>query len=596
MEDATKLQQMANKLRIHSLKSTTAAGSGHPTTCMSCAEIMSSLFFSELNEDDEFILSKGHAAPILWACYAEAGIIPVKELMNLRKITSNLEGHPTPRMPMVKIAAGSLGQGLSAGIGMALAKRLIKSTGRIYVLMGDGEIAEGSVWEAANSASKFNLGNLCAIVDMNRLGQSQETMHGHDAERYRAKFEAFGWETAVIDGHSIKEILNSFWNARQGKKPFVIIAKTMKGKGVSFLENREGWHGKALNNEELRKALIELGEQDVKLSSKMKAKSRQKQPQIKINGFEMNKYAPGDAVATREAFGKALLNLGKKNSNVVALDGDVKNSTFTEFFFKEFPERSFQSYIAEQNMVGMAAGFSAMGFVPFAATFAAFLVRAHDFIRMAQYSMANIKLAGSHVGVSIGEDGPSQMGLEDISMFLSMPDSVVLYPSDAVSAENLVLEMAKRKGICYMRTTRAKTPVLYKSNEKFPIGGLKVLRKSGKDKALVIAAGITLHEALKAYDILQKNKTSIRIIDLYSVKPLDAKALIKNTKECGNKVIVVEDHYFGGIGAAVSAVLGKVTHLCIKEIPRSGKPEELMKKYGIDASAIVKAVKNNKNF
>ncbi|MEM4263637.1 MAG: transketolase [Candidatus Woesearchaeota archaeon] len=584
--DTKKLELMANKLRIHSLTSTTAAGSGHPTTCLSCAEIMSTLFFSVIEEDDEFILSKGHAAPILWAAYSEAGFISPKELNNLRKLTSNLEGHPTPRMPLVKIATGSLGQGLPAGVGMALAKKLQKNDGRIYVLLGDGEMAEGSVWEAVNCAAYYELNNLCAIIDVNRLGQSQPTMHGHNIDAYKRKLEAFGWNTALVNGHDIQELLNAFDNANESNKPFAIIAKTTKGKGVSFLENKEGWHGKALDKEELTRALKEIGKTDVKLKSGYV----HKKAEYKFIDFKTNEYTLGDMVATRDAFGNALVNLGEKNDKIVVLDCDVKNSTKTEKFFDQFPDRSFESFIAEQNMVGMAMGLSAQGFVPFAATFSAFLTRAYDFIRMAQYSQSDIKFVGSHAGVSIGEDGPSQMGLEDISMFLAMPESVVLYPCDAVSTEKLVKEMARHVGISYLRTTRGKTPVIYDNDEKFPIGGLKVIRKSNKDKALVIAAGITVFEALKAYEILQKKKINVRIIDLYSVKPIDEKSLIKNAKECKDNVIVVEDHYFNGIGSAVSAVVGKIKHLYVKEIPRSGKPEELMKKYGIDSSAIIKAV------
>nr|MCK4929530.1 transketolase [Nanoarchaeota archaeon] len=329
------LEAMANKLRIHSLKSTTAAGSGHPTTCLSCAEIMSTLFFSELKEEDEFILSKGHAAPILYAAYAEAGLIPREELMNLRKIDSVLEGHPTTRMPLVKIASGSLGQGLSAGVGMALAKKLDNNNGRVYVLLGDGEIAEGAVWEAANLAVHYNLNNLCAIVDVNRLGQSQETLHGHNLKKYKKKFEAFGWNTDIINGHKVRNILGALKKARNSKKPFVILAKTIKGKGVSFSEDKNGWHGKALNSEQLEKALQEIGKiEDVKLSSNIK----EKKVEYVFNDFETNNYNPGEMIATREAFGKALVNLGKNNNKVVVLDGDVKNSTMTEYFFNEFPD------------------------------------------------------------------------------------------------------------------------------------------------------------------------------------------------------------------------------------------------------------------
>ncbi len=587
MPTPKQLELMANKLRVHSLKMTTAAGSGHATSCLSCAEIMSCLFFSELQKEDEFILSKGHAAPILWASYAEAGLISVNSLDKLRQINSNLEGHPTASNPLIKIATGSLGQGLSAGVGMALAKRLLDSKGRIYVLMGDGETAEGSVWEAVNSAVYYKLNNLCAIIDVNRLGQSQETMHGHHIEEYKRKFEAFGWNVLVSDGHDANSILDSLAKAKKNSKPTAIIAKTIKGKGVSFLENKEGWHGVALNPQALERALREIGRTNIELKSKIK-QTETKYPKI----IEPKKgyYKKIDAVATRDAFGNALVKLGMKNSHIVVLDGDVKNSTRTEQFFKNFPNRSFESFIAEQNMIGMAMGISAMGFIPFAATFSAFLTRAYDFIRMAQYSKSNIKIIGSHSGVSIGQDGPSQMGLEDISLFLAMPNSTILYPSDAVSTEYLVKEMAKQNGIVYLRTTREKTPVLYDNDEKFHIGGLKVLRQSKKDKALVIAAGITVHEALKAYEILKKKGINIRIIDLYSVKPIDKNQILANAKACKNNVIVVEDHYFNGIGSVVRQIVGKIKHLYVKEIPHSGTPSELMRKYGIDAESIVKQV------
>jgi len=370
---------MADKLRIDSMKSTTAAGSGHPTSCMSAAEIMSVLFFSEIDKNDEFILSKGHAAPILWSAYAEAGIVPRKELSNLRKITSNLEGHPTPTMPWIKVASGSLGQGLSAGVGMALGMKLKKNKGRAYVLLGDGECAEGSVWEATNTAAYYKLGNLCAIIDVNRLGQSQQTIHGHDINAYKKKFEAFGWNAVSVNGHSVKELLNAFGKARKSTKPFVIIAKTFKGKGVSFLQNKEGWHGKALDEGKLVKALKEIGDASVDLPSK----AAYNKVEYNLKDFEIKKYKIGEMAATRNAFGNALLNLGKKNDNVVSIDGDVKNSTMTQDFFKKFPKRGFESFIAEQNMVGMAIGLSGVGYIPFAATFATFFTRAHDFIRMA---------------------------------------------------------------------------------------------------------------------------------------------------------------------------------------------------------------------
>lgn len=582
------LESMANKLRIESLKSTTIAGSGHPTSCMSCAEIMSVLFFSEMNQEDEFILSKGHAAPILWAAYAESGCISKKLLDTLRKIDSILEGHPTTNMPSIRVATGSLGQGLSAGVGIALSKKLINSDSRVYVLLGDGECAEGSIWEAVNSASYYKLNNICAVVDVNRLGQSGPTMHGHNIMVYKEKFDAFGWQSQIINGHSIGEILDAFINAKKSKKPFVIIAKTFKGKGVKFLEDEEGWHGKALTKVELEKALKEIGPVKIKMSSKLYCRNTTNYEYLP---FESNKYLLGEMVSTRMAFGKALINLGRKNKNIVVLDADVKNSVMTEDFFKEFPNRSFQSFIAEQNMVGMAIGFSAMGFIPIVSTFGTFLTRAHDFIRMGIYSMANVKFVGSHVGISIGPDGPSQMGLEDITMFLSLPKSTILYPCDAISTEYLLQEMTKIKGMGYLRITREKTPVIYNNNENFPIGGLKVIRKSSQDKVLIISAGVTLHEAIKAYEILKRDGILIRIIDLYSIRPLDVNSIYQNARECNYKVITVEDHYCNAIGSLVTSIVPNVRYLCIKDIPRSGKPEELREKFGIDKKAIVKLVK-----
>jgi transketolase len=582
------LKLMANKLRINSIKATTTANSGHPTSCMSCADIISALFFSEFKKNDEFVLSKGHSVPILWSVFAEAGIIKESELKTLRKIDSLLEGHPTKRMPMIKIATGSLGQGLSSGVGMALGKKLNKDKGTVYVLQGDGETAEGSVWEAANTAAYYKLDNLCLIIDANKFGQSQQSMHGHHLKTYKNKLNAFGWDSVIINGHKIKQILKALKKAKKSNKPFAIIAKTKKGKGFKQVENKDGFHGKPFSQEDVEKAIKEIGETNIKLKTELILKKRIN-PTIKDT--ILNKYNLGEMVATRDAFGKALLKIGQNNKKIVAVDGDVGNSTMTKYFFDKFPERSFQSFIAEQNMVGMAMGLSAEGFVPFASTFATFFTRAHDFIRMAQYSNVDINLVGSHIGVSIGSDGPSQMGLEDISMFINIPNAIILCPSDAVSAEKLTLEMAKKPGINYMRTLREKTPVLYSNNDFFKFGGLKVLKKSSDDKVLVIGYGITVHEALKAYKNLLEQGINIRIIDLYSIKPIDEESLIKNAKECNNKIILVEDHYEGGASTLITKTLGKITHLYIKSTPRSGEPEELRKMFGIDSEAIISAVK-----
>ncbi len=585
MANTEQLQWMANKLRIHSLRMTTAAGSGHPTTCLSAAEIMSVLFFGIMNEHDEFILSKGHAAPILWAALAEAGRVPREELAGLRRIDSVLEGHPTARMPLVKVATGSLGQGLSAGCGMALAKKLDRAPGRVFVLQGDGETAEGSVWEAADGASDSRLDNLVVIVDGNRLGQSGPTRHGHDLAAYERKFRAFGWETAVVDGHDVRALRAALAGPRAGAGPLAVIARTFKGRGVSFLEDREGWHGRPLSAAELEKALAEIGPADVELPSAY-SPSR---PSHSFRDFPADEYAPGDRVSTRAAYGRALLALGRADERVVAVDGDVKNSTMAEDFFREFPGRSFEAYIAEQNMAGMAMGLSAMGFVPWVATFAAFLSRAHDFIRMAQYSGANIKFVGSHAGVSIGADGPSQMGLEDLALFLAMPEAMVLYPSDAVATAKLVHEMTRHSGISYLRTTRDKTPVFYENGEEFPAGGMKIARRSLRDQVLVVAAGITVHEALKASAALQGDGIAARVADLYSLRPLPEAELARHAGECGGRVVVAEDHYGGAIAGLVARVVGKVTSLHVREVPRSGTSAELLALMKIDAGAIAAA-------
>lgn len=604
MEKRKALEAIAKRLRIHSIKMTTKAGSGHPTTCLSMADLTACLFFDEMkynpknSEDlanDELVLSKGHAAPILWAAYAEAGIIPEGSLMNLRKITSTLEGHPTPRMKWVKAATGSLGQGLSVGVGMALAMKLAKSPGRVYVLMGDGECAEGSVWEAANMGSLLRLGNLCAIMDINRLGQSEATMHGHDVQAYKRKFQAFGWETIPINGHRIPEILKAFKKARQNVKPTVILAKTIKGKGISFIEDKNGWHGKPLKEEEMKRALEELGPIPSIDARKYVRKPRKMKSLKPIKKYNFRKNIYNDKTATRRAYGNALLNLAKVNEAVVALDGDVKNSTYAESFFEAFPKRAFQTYIAEQNMAGMGIGMSAKGFIPFIATFSAFLPRAHDQIRMAAYSFSNIKFCGSHSGVSIGADGPSQMGLEDLGMFRSIPGCAVLYPCDAYSTEACVESLAKYRGLSYIRTTRPATPLLYSREDKFPIGGSKIIKRSKNDKATVIAAGITVHEALKAYEELRRENISIRIIDAYSVQPIDKDNITKEVAKTGRKAVVVEDHFQnGGLGDAVAQALNgkaEIVHLAINDMPRSGKPEELLDKYGIDAEHIKSAVK-----
>jgi transketolase len=601
------IKGIANQLRIHSITATTAAGSGHPTSCCSAADLVAALFFGHMRYDpknpqyhnnDRFILSKGHAAPLLYAAWAETGLFPAEELLQLRRIGSNLEGHPTPRLPFVDVATGSLGQGLSVAVGMALCARLDDLDYRTYVLMGDGECSEGSVWEAAFAAGRARLNNLVAVVDINRLGQSEAAPLGHDLAVFRKRFEAAGWRTEEIDGHDLDEILEVLAAVGLGSQPLVILAKTLKGAGVSFLQDKEGWHGKPLSKEEAARAIAELHPS---------AKSGIGQPIPAPNplpapkneapaGYPAVSYKTGDSVATREAYGNALLRIGGADPRVVALDGDTKNSTYADKFFKRFPQRSTECFIAEQNMVGVATGFAARGKVPFASTFATFFTRAFDQIRVAGISGSNIKLVGSHVGVSIGEDGPSQMGLEDIAMMRAVAGSVVLYPSDAVSAEKLVDQMAANKGICFLRTSRPKTPVLYSNEEAFPIGGAKVLRQAAGDRVTVVAAGVTLHEALKAADALKNEGIGITVIDAYSIKPLGKDVIQAAAQKTNNLVLTVEDHYAeGGLGDAVAGELSaadvKVHKLAVRELPRSGKAEELLARYGIDAAAIAAKVK-----
>ncbi|MGA2854114.1 MAG: transketolase [Verrucomicrobiota bacterium] len=606
--DIELLKGIANQLRIHSITSTTAAGSGHPTSCCSAADVVATLFFGHMRYDaknphyynnDRFILSKGHAAPLLYAAWAETGLFPAGDLLKLRQFGSDLEGHPTPRLLFVDVATGSLGQGLSVGAGMALAARLDKLDYNTYVLLGDGEIAEGSVWEAASLAGIYKLNNLIAIVDANRLGQSQATAFGHDIGVYAKRFEAFGWRVEVIDGHDIEEIVEVLGGIGLDDKPLVIIAKTYKGAGVSFLQDLDNWHGKPLNKEEAAKAIAELQPSSksgvgVPIPAPNQLPAPNNAPPA---GYPPLNYKIGDKVATREAYGIALARIGEVDHRIVAMDGDTKNSTYAEKFFKKFPDRFTECYIAEQNLVGVATGFGTRGKVPFASTFATFFTRAADQIRVAGISQANLKLAGSHVGVSIGEDGPSQMALEDMALMRAIAGSVVLYPSDAVSTEKLVEQMALAKGIHFLRTSRPKSPVIYSNDESFPIGGAKVLRQNAGDKVTVVAAGVTLHEALKAADALKAEGVGITVIDAYSIKPLGKKEILAAAKKTNNTVITVEDHYSeGGLGDAVAGELSmegvKVHKLAVTSLPRSGKAEELLAHFGIDAEAIVKKVKS----
>jgi len=606
--DLETLKGIANQLRIHSIAATTAAGSGHPTSCCSAADLVAALFFGHMRYDpknpkfynnDRFILSKGHAAPLLYAAWAETGLFPTEDLLKLRRLDSDLEGHPTPRLPFADVATGSLGQGLSVGVGMALCARQDKLDYRTYVLMGDGEIAEGAVWEAASLAGINKLNNLIGIVDVNRLGQSQETAFGHNLDVYKKRFEAFGWRTEEIDGHDLDEIMEVLAAVGLGSQPLVILAKTLKGAGISFIQDKDNWHGKPLSKEEADRAIAELKPTAKSgIGHPIPAPSQLPPPNLTApSSYPAINYKTGDMVATREAFGSALLRIGESDPRIVALDGDTKNSTYSEKFFKKFPDRSVECYIAEQNLVGVAVGFATRGKVPFSSTFATFFTRAGDQIRVAGISGSNIKLAGSHVGVSIGEDGPSQMGLEDLAMMRAVAGSTVLYPSDAVSAEKLVEQMASNHGVFFLRTSRPKAAVLYNNDEQFPIGGAKVLRQGNGDKVTVVAAGVTLTESLKAADQLKNEGIGITVIDAYSIKPLAKDVIKAAAQKTNNLVLTVEDHYpEGGIGDAVAGELSvggiRVHKLAVFELPRSGKPEELLAKYGIDAGAIVRKVKS----
>ena len=606
-----KLREKARLLRIHSLRATTAAGSGHPTSCLSAAELVAATFFHAMKFDpanpnssagDRFVLSKGHAAPVLYAALAEAGVFPVSRLQTLRQISSELEGHPTPFIPGVDAATGSLGQGLSVGAGLALGARREKSRAHIYVLLGDGELAEGNVWEAAAFAAHYELDNLTAIADINALGQSERTMYRHDTEVYQRKFEAQGWQTEVIDGHDLAAVLSALDRAKEtAGRPQAIIARTQKGHGISFLADKEGWHGKPLSKEELEKALAEIGPVPPVPADDGRSYARKSLPTPSdFPAPAPPEYKPGQTVATREAYGTALRKLAAVCAKLVALDGDVKNSTFAETLQKAYPDRLIQGYIAEQNLVSVGVGLAAQGQLPFIATFACFFSRAYDQVRMAAISRSNINLCGSHCGVSIGEDGPSQMGLEDLAMFRAVPGATVLYPSDAVAAERLTETAARLPGICYLRTSRPKTPTLYANDEQFPVPGFKVLRQSAGDRATIISAGVTLHEALKAFEQLKLKGIAIRVIDLYCVKPMDAAALGQHIAATHGRLVTVEDHYpEGGLGEAVIAALttsgvtlSGVRRLAVDRVPPSGKPDELLDAFGISARHIVAVVEN----
>ena len=598
-------RQLGQQLRVDSIRCSTAAGSGHPTSSMSAADLIAVLISRYLQYDwnkprepnnDHLIFSKGHASPLVYAMFKAVGAITDAEMMTFRKFGSRMQGHPTPAIPWVDVATGSLGQGLPIAVGVALAgKNLDKLPYHVWALCGDSELAEGSIWEALDKAGHYQLSNLTAIFDINRLGQRGETEFGWNLDAYRRRVEAFGCFPIVIDGHDVTAIDRAFGGALSATgKPTVIIAKTVKGKGFSEIENRDGWHGKALPPDMAERAIKELGG-----AKSLKVKTAKPEPGVPATKHgdgpvTLPTYNKEDKVATRKAYGDALVALAGI-PDVVAMDGEVSNSTHADEFARAHPDRFFEMWIAEQQLVATAVGMSVCGYRPFASTFAAFFSRAYDFIRMAGISQANIRLVGSHAGVEIGQDGPSQMALEDLAAMRAIHSSTVLYPSDPNQAAKLTRLMADKDGIVYMRTTRGAYPTLYGANETFKIGGAKVLRQSPKDKVTLIGAGVTLHNCLAAADTLAQKKIAARVIDLYSVKPVDVKTLREAARVTKGRLVIVEDHYpEGGIGAAVMEALAadnsaRIAHLAVKGLPGSGKPEELMNAAGISARHIVAA-------
>ncbi|UIR21358.1 transketolase [Streptomyces spinosirectus] len=605
--NTAELVELAQQLRVDSVRASNAAGSGHPTSSMSAADLLAVLLANHFRYDferpdhpgnDRFVLSKGHASPLLYAAYKAAGAIDDAELLTFRKQDSRLEGHPTPRrLPWVETATGSLGQGLPVGVGIALAgKRLDHNGYRVWVLCGDSELAEGSVWEAAEHAAYENLDNLTAILDVNRLGQRGPTRHGHDLDAYARRFQAFGWHTVEVDGHDVDAVDRAYGEAISTTgQPTVIIARTLKGKGVAAVQDREGLHGKPLP--EADEAIAELGgRRDLRVQVHEPSAARMLHA-VRSGHLELPRWDEGEEVATRDAYGQALTALGTGRGDVVALDGEVGDSTRSEFFAKEHPERYFECYIAEQQMVATAVGLATRGWVPYAATFAAFLTRAHDFVRMAAVSGAGINLVGSHAGVAIGQDGPSQMGLEDLAMMRSVHGSTVLYPCDANQTARLVAAMADCEGIRYLRTSRGKSKVIYGPDEEFAVGGSKVLRSSPDDRLTLVAAGVTVPEALAAAEALERDGIRARVIDLYSVKPVDRDTLRRAAEETGCLVTVEDHHEEGGIGDAVldafldGRTVPRLVRLAVRTMPGSASPEEQLHAAGIDAEAIAAAGK-----
>jgi len=599
--------EVAQQLRVDGIRASTKAGSGHPTSSMSAADLVAVLGARHLRYDfanpehpnnDHLIFSKGHASPLLYAFYKASGAITDDELMTYRTFGSRLEGHPTPAIPWVDVATGSLGQGLPVAVGVAIAGRHLDKLGfHVWALCGDSELAEGSIWEALDRASFYRLGNLCAIFDINRLGQRGPTEYEWDLDVYRKRVEAFGCRPVLIDGHDLAQIDEALAEARAGTDhPTVIIARTIKGKGFTEIENKEDWHGKALPPDMAERAIAELGGiRDLRIEVQTPEDGEPAIQHTPPAHVDVPRYERGDKVATRKAYGDSLRALGAR-ADVVALDGEVSNSTHADEFKHSYPDRFFEMYIAEQQLVAAAVGISVRGYIAFASTFAAFFSRAYDFIRMAGISEVDIRLSGSHAGTEIGADGPSQMALEDLAALRAVHGSTVLYPSDAVSTAKLVRAMTDIRGISYIRTTRGAYPVLYDNAEEFPIGGSKVLRRSDGDAVTLIAAGVTVHACLAAAESLAASGVRARVIDCYSVKPIDVHALRDAAHDTGGRFVVVEDHYpQGGLGAAVMEALAlddpppRVEHLAVRGLPSSGTPAELMAAAGIDEASVVAA-------
>jgi transketolase len=606
MDEVERRSALAQQFRVDSVRMSAAAKSGHPTSAMSAAELMAVLVDGYLRYDfdtpknpanDRLIFSKGHASTLLYAIFRAAGAISDEELLTYRKLGSRLEGHPTPVLPWVDVGTGSLGQGLPIGVGTALAqKRLARVPARTWVLCGDSETAEGSIWEAFEHGAHYELDNLTAIIDVNRLGQRGETMVGWKTGVYVERARAFGWHAIEIDGHDLGQIDRAYSEATAtAGQPTVVVAQTVKGKGVSAVENQGGWHGKPLDDPEA--AIEELGG-PTNLTIEVRKPDRVEPHRFPDGRLELPRYDLGSEVATRKAYGEALAALGAARGDVVALDGEVSNSTFAELFAKAHPERFFEMYIAEQQMVAAAVGLQALGWRPFASTFAAFLTRAYDFVRMAAVSRARVCLSGSHAGVSIGEDGPSQMGLEDIAALRAVHGSVVLHPCDGNQTAKLVAAMADHDGVAYLRTLRPATEVIYGPDEEFEIGGSRVLRSSDDDDVAIVAAGITVREALAAADRLVEEGITARVVDLYSVKPVDVETLAAAAEASQGRIVTVEDHWpEGGLGDAVLAAVAdseeppRVVKLAVRAMPGSGKPEELLSAAGIDSAHIAAAAR-----